>query len=331
MSDEDPTTAVGALVAVLSVLAVGLRFYTRYSTEAGFKWDDWLILLALLAMISTDILSLYGTSINPQGAERASNSDPNQVYTSADILYGRIGFGETVLYYTVTSSTKLSILLMYNRLFSVNPSFRHQVIGAAILVVGFWIGCTVADLLNCIPLKWVWLNSQADPRYCFNYNIFWMASGIVELILDVLIIAMPIKIVIGLQLNKRKKVAVAAVFFLGFFAVLSGLVKVIVSYVPGSRNPEFSKTIVWTTVHAGTGIVCACLPVCWPLFVRLTRLSLSPWPVVSSIQKHWYSFSGWSSMDRRSASRGATPEFERSTNAIAGGYELPIYNAGAKT
>ena len=104
---------------------------------------------------------------------------------------------------------------MYNRLFSISPSFRFQVLTVGALVVAFWIGCTIANLLNCRPIKWTWINSLDDPRYCFNYNIFWMASGVVEAFIDVLIIAMPIRITLGLQLNLTKKVAVTAVFLLG--------------------------------------------------------------------------------------------------------------------
>ena len=145
----------------------------------------------------------------------ASNTDPNYKYTDDDILYTKLSFIATVLYFTITSATKLSILFLYYRLFSVSGTFRYQVSIVAILVVAFWIGCTVADLLNCRPLKWTWLNSLADPRYCFNYNIFWMAGGVVEAFIDVLIIALPIKIIIGLQLTLTKKLALTVIFMLG--------------------------------------------------------------------------------------------------------------------
>jgi len=119
------------------------------------------------------------------------------------------------LYFTITSATKLSILFFYNRLFSVLTTFHYQVVFVGMLVVAFWIGCTIADLLNCRPLKWTWLNSLADPRYCFNYNIFWLASGVVEAFIDVLIIVMPVRIIVGLHLNLAKKVALTAIFLLG--------------------------------------------------------------------------------------------------------------------
>ena len=53
--------------------------------------------------------------------------------------------------------------------------------------------------------------------------------------------------------------------------IITGLVKVILGYVPGSRIPSYSRTEVWTTVHAGMAIVCACLPVLKPLLNRISN------------------------------------------------------------
>lgn len=129
--------------------------------------------------------------------------------------YTKLVFTTSVLYFAITATTKLSILFMYNRLFSASAAFRLQIVVLAALVISFWVACTLADLLNCIPLEWAWINSQADPRYCVNYNVFWFATGICEAFIDVLIIVMPIRVVFLLQLNRAKKIAVAAVFLFG--------------------------------------------------------------------------------------------------------------------
>lgn len=100
-------------------------------------------------------------------------------------------------------------------MFSINGLFRRQVRMLLGVVVCFWVGCTVADLANCVPMKYVWINSLSDPRYCFNYNLFWFSSGICEAVVDVLVILLPIKVIHGLQLSTKKKVAVAFVFLLG--------------------------------------------------------------------------------------------------------------------
>lgn len=55
------TLGVSGLVIVLAVISVGLRFYTRVFTRAGLWWDDWLILAAVVAILATAALLLWGS------------------------------------------------------------------------------------------------------------------------------------------------------------------------------------------------------------------------------------------------------------------------------
>lgn len=64
-------------------------------------------------------------------------------------------------------------------------------------------------------MKYTWINSLADPRYCINYNIYWFATGVCEASLDLLILLMPIGVVVRLQLSTGKKIAVGSVFLVG--------------------------------------------------------------------------------------------------------------------
>lgn len=306
MKHDDILTTVGAVGAVLSLLCIGLRFWARRVFGASIKWDDWFILLSGFALIATDTLVIVANTINPHGAEVASNKDPNYVYTDKDMKYTRLSFICTILYFTIVSATKLSILLMYDRLFSVSKIFRRQVVLLCFLTGAFWIGTTVSNILNCIPMRYVWINAKADPRYCINYNLYWLGCGVAESVLDLMIILMPIKVVYGLHLSRGRRIAVAAVFLLGAFVIVSGVVKVILSYIPGSRQPDFQPTALWTVVHVCTGIICACLPVCWPLIKRFGRDRRFGSSALDSFRTRWYGVSGWSMLhrSRRSQSQG---------------------------
>ncbi|KAI1501875.1 hypothetical protein F5X99DRAFT_381318 [Biscogniauxia marginata] len=273
-SSEDATLAVSALVIVLAVISVALRFYTRIFTKAGLGFDDWLIMVAVIVILTTAALLLWGNSVDPDGLWVSENTNPEYVYTAQDVFYLKLSFISSVLYFTIAGATKLGILLMYNRIFAVSPTFRYQLFVASGLVVGWWVGCTVATLTNCIPLEWSWLNSLADPRYCFNYNIFWMASGACEIFLDVLILALPAAVVVRMCLSPKQKLTVVGIFLLGGFVIVTGLVRVILGYPSGSRVLSYSNTEVWTSVHAGMAIVCASLPIFRPLIRRVTGSTL---------------------------------------------------------
>ncbi|MCJ1325120.1 hypothetical protein MMC10_001782 [Thelotrema lepadinum] len=301
--EQTATVAVGALIIVLAIITVVLRFYTRITTRVGLGWDDWLILVAVVFTLLTAVLLVWGNSIDPTGAIASVNTDPNYVYTPEDVLYTKLSYISSVLYFTIAGSTKLGILLMYRRIFNVDRVFRQQLFVACTLVIGWWIGCTVATLTDCIPLEYTWINALDDPRYCFNFNIFWMASGVCEVLIDVVILALPIRAVYSLQLSRKKKATVACIFLLGGFVVITGLVKVVLGYVPGEREPSFSRTEVWTTVHTSVAIICASLPIYKPLVTRVARSSLVSKLAVFSPRYRQYGSSGWSASDRSGSQR----------------------------
>lgn len=103
---------------------------------------------------------------------------------------------------------------MYRRIFVVDPSFRLQSLLLGAVVCGFWLAATIATLVNCRPLKYSWIGLSME-EYCFNYNIFWMATGAAEVIIDTAILALPVRIVLGLQLSWKRKVSVVFIFLLG--------------------------------------------------------------------------------------------------------------------
>lgn len=153
--------------------------------------------------------------MSPAGLWVSENTDPSYNYTPNDIFYLKLAFISSVLYFTISGATKLGILFMYHRIFAVKSIVRYQLFTAGGLVIGWWVGCTIATLTNCIPLEWSWINSLADPRYCFDYNIFWMASGACEILLDVLILTLPIGAVVRMQLSLKQKLTVSGIFLLG--------------------------------------------------------------------------------------------------------------------
>lgn len=259
MSNEDASTVAGIILIVLGIVTVGSRFYSRWFTKAGFGWDDWTILIAMVTGILPGALTIWGaffcilspfpdpsswirfcivayisgqytcmpwverltrptrlaSSVSEMGPAAASNFDPNYVFTPADILYTKITFSTTVLYFFITCITKFSLLLLLHRIFAISKNFRVQIYIAEAAVVAFWISATVADCLNCVPLEWTWKNGNADPRYCISYNTFWLATGVFESVIDLGILALPFGMVSKLQLNRKKKFGVVGIFLVG--------------------------------------------------------------------------------------------------------------------
>lgn len=125
-----------------------------------------------------------------------------------------LSFACSILYFSDVTAIKISILLMYRRIFHIDTSFRRQSLLVGLVVVAFWLAATVAALANCHPFKYNWLSLQPE-KYCFNYNLFWMITGAVEILIDTVILALPVRMVLGLQLSRQRKASIMFIFFLG--------------------------------------------------------------------------------------------------------------------
>jgi len=118
------------------------------------------------------------------------------------------------LYFLIMSSIKMSCLLLYRHVFSVDIGFCRQFYVIMIVVCCFWISCTIANILNYLPFEYNWINI-GDPAHCFNYNIFWKISGAIEVFLDGVILTLPVPLVLKLQLTQKRKILVLLIFLLG--------------------------------------------------------------------------------------------------------------------
>ncbi|KAK7734009.1 hypothetical protein SLS53_008004 [Cytospora paraplurivora] len=215
-SDETITTAVGATMIALSLIAVGMRFYARFSLNTGFGWDDWFILVAIASLVAAGICVLAASIIDPNAAWlKVAYTDPDYVYTPANQTHLRLSWISSILYYSIVCPAKLSILLMYNRIFAISSSFRRQVYVLSVLLVLFWVACTIADIFNCWPVKWSWLNSLSPATHCFNFNLFWFSTGIIEALFDIAIIVLPTNMVRKVQMSLKRKIGLVTIFLLG--------------------------------------------------------------------------------------------------------------------
>ncbi|KAF3763194.1 hypothetical protein M406DRAFT_352242 [Cryphonectria parasitica EP155] len=208
-------TGVGAAMIALSIIVVGMRFYARTHFKAGLGWDDWLAMVALVGNVSAALLVLSASVIDPNSDWIEDNTDPNYHYTSANKTHLLLAWIASVIYFTCVSAAKLSILLLYKRIFSTSRAFQLQVNVLSAAIILFWIATTFATIFTCWPIKWSYISSLSPEPYCFNFNIYWFATGIIEAVFDICIILLPVKMVMKLQMSMKKRMSLVAVFSLG--------------------------------------------------------------------------------------------------------------------
>lgn len=67
----------------------------------------------------------------------------------------------------------------------------------------------------CKPLSFFWEQFTGVPGSCIDVNSFFLALGIINMIDDVIILAIPIPQILRLQMSARKKGGVSGIMLLG--------------------------------------------------------------------------------------------------------------------
>ena len=111
--------------------------------------------------------------------------------------------------------SKVSVLLLYRRIFSVRVFKTVATIGVAI-AIAWTVAFTISTIFQCNPIRLYWTELEfLWGNRCIQIIPFYQAQAITDIITDFAILAMPMPMIWKLQLPLKQKLAVAGMFLLG--------------------------------------------------------------------------------------------------------------------
>lgn len=128
---------------------------------------------------------------------------------------------------------KVSAILLYLRIF-VTRNFRIACFVVLAIIVSWSIGAIFATIFQCVPIEGAW-NPTIDA-VCIKTDQFWIAYAVGNILTDVMVLALPIPPIMGLQLRLRDRLLLCGVFLMGSLLVLV-FELAIPSRLPGSHCP----------------------------------------------------------------------------------------------
>ncbi|KAF6830169.1 integral membrane protein pth11-like protein [Colletotrichum musicola] len=269
--DLEETIVVSYNVAVCVVLglaaaSVTLRFYVRSIKGAKLWWDDYTILLSVLLcsapVFNTILAGHFGAG------EHVWSSNIDRFINLVKVVYS-----ESFVYAAAVTSTKVSILLLYRRLFSAKGGLGR------LYSIMFWTATcltTVYPLIlwisiacACRPVSYYWNQYIGAEGSCINVNLFFLVLGIVNMFNDIVILFVPVPQIWQLQLNKRTKTSIIGIMLLGGFVCVASIVRIY--YLNGLfQNVDVTwwmgPSFAWSSLEPSVAVISACLPTFAPLF-----------------------------------------------------------------
>ncbi|OQE72644.1 hypothetical protein PENNAL_c0094G10481 [Penicillium nalgiovense] len=176
-------------------------------------------------------------------------------------------FANEISYTLLVPTIKVSILLLYRRIFSV-PKFQLASLLAGGLVLAWCLAVFITVLVQCRPISFNWNKNQSGT--CINAKSFFFGNAISNLLIDVIILALPIPMVLQLQLRLSQKLTILGIFLLGGFVCVASIMRVVtLDIFNDDTSYSIMEAATWTFVEPCVGIICACLPAMRPLLRAL--------------------------------------------------------------
>ncbi|CAK1363546.1 unnamed protein product [Cercospora beticola] len=229
------------ILLILLTFFVTLRFIARHNsrpkfssqqpltqtgTSEGIGSDDWVCLFAGLGSLIGCLLILV--SANDGLGRSTFSSHPTKIREVLLLIWL-----DQINYLLVMALTKTSTLLLYTRIFhSATPEqqiFRRYcwaLIGIVCLTSFF---LTVFAIIMCEPVAYFWNRVTATPiesgGTCKDHRPYLYSNTITSIMTDCCVVALPFKLIWGLQMNRRKKLKVLGIFGLGGIVIICSIMR----------------------------------------------------------------------------------------------------------
>ncbi|KAI4282372.1 MAG: hypothetical protein L6R35_005428, partial [Caloplaca aegaea] len=175
-----------------------------------------------------------------------------------------------MVYLVTLLGYKMSILILYLRLFAVNRTFRYVTWSMMFLVCGYLMANLLTQIFGCSPRSKYW--EPGTPGHCIDYTTAGLAYGSMNIVSDLLILILPIPLVWQLELSRREKVSISVIFMSGTITCVAAAVRYV--YIV-RENQADAKYFIWSLVEINIGVICSCMPAFRPFFARvLPRVSI---------------------------------------------------------
>ncbi|KAJ4992823.1 hypothetical protein SVAN01_01527 [Stagonosporopsis vannaccii] len=266
------STAIGVSVPflMLSLIAVGLRLFTRVSVLHRPGWDDAFVTLAAVFNVVAQSTFIGGVK---HGIGQHLILILSTLSTTMKWFYVA-----NAAYTTTTVFIKLSLLCQYLRLWS--ESYRRKATIILLIIVILW-GSAFQFMawFPCFPIRGFWDKNMSPPAKCyaFGYRTTEEAKSTLlafagsNMCLDLVIFLIPLTEYFRPNLKRKQVIAMTGLFAVGFIVVLMAILRLWSGLRYSNRavlmydyTYWFPGVMIFSCLEVDFAIMCASIPIFWP-------------------------------------------------------------------
>ncbi|KAJ5351114.1 hypothetical protein N7452_000088 [Penicillium brevicompactum] len=259
----DPTLVLLWVFTWVTVGLIVLRLLLRKSKGLPFVWGDYFsvgaILCALVRLALVHVIILWGTN-NMSAAFRQSHE-----FTTEDIhrreIASKFVLANRVFYNSYLWLQKLVLLDTYRRLLTNLRWEKPTIFSYVGVFAATYVAVQTVTFTECDPFNHYWL-VLPDPGICCQAQLQLIVVGVLNVITDLMLIALPIPILILVKRSTVEKIQLTALFAVGLF-----IVAITIARLPQNAKNSTAQVnrTTWASIELLAAAIVANAPVVYGL------------------------------------------------------------------
>ena len=117
--------------------------------------------------------------------------------------------------YSLTiTMVKISILLLYRRIFNT-AAFRRKTLIVGILCITWFLVAASLEIFQCQPVSDAFIPEMLYTGHCIDIQAYYEGVTATNMAIDIIMLLLPVHMVWGLSLPIRQRILLSSIFMLG--------------------------------------------------------------------------------------------------------------------
>ncbi|KAH8431438.1 putative integral membrane protein (Pth11) [Aspergillus melleus] len=242
--------AICLIFSTLAFVAVGVRFWIRLQMNRLPWADDF-------AALSSAVLGAAYTGIAVGQTRWGLGTSAAYFPVENAVPFSKVQYAGGPVYTLALLGFKVSLLASYLRIGGFIRPYKVVIVVVIIAVVCNQMIFTCLLLFACSPIQKQW--DMMVPGNCINTIASYYALAGTSLGFDLIIIALPLPVLWRLHLRLRQRIALVAIYALGFFITVIQIIRIFT--IKALETYTDSEPIVmWSSVEISLGVIISCVP-----------------------------------------------------------------------
>ena len=148
---------------------------------------------------------------------------------------------------------KIALCLAYLRILQASRNALYKAITYLVLIT-----CTVLHTIGifllvfqCRPVKKSW--RPLTPGFCISDSSLFYSLAVMTIFFDVVIFILPIPLLLGLNINIKKRLALCGVFLLGLLTTVCSILRVAQIH-HRAKDGNSTMLVLWGVIELNVGV-----------------------------------------------------------------------------